>query len=231
MASIMNEDSCIIVASPDSAAVFAAAFSLWNTCREVERLDPELALGDHYNGLDQLMREIMSVANRFEIWACSHIVFEETDECWPFLLQHRFGEACLAVASPKSLADFGERDALRVAVCLGLPVRIRDGLRMPVDVTSRNPVSGSAFREWRIQTVRDLLDDEDTEPYVAGHDPFDPEYGVPYFALYGVRDDKLLEHIADRSTYDQVVKLASDLAPGVVFPSCMNFSAVSRSNR
>ncbi len=75
---------------PDSAAVFASALSLWQSCNKRVTSDQHLNLSECYNGMDQFMREIMRIANRFEAWACSHLVFDELNDVWPYLLEDKF---------------------------------------------------------------------------------------------------------------------------------------------
>ena len=65
------------------------------------------------------------------------------------------------------------------------------------------------------KTVRDDLDEGGVAPFTTDDDPFDEEFGPPYFARYGVADDGLLERIADRDTYSDALNLAQKLAPGV----------------
>lgn len=203
----------------DPAAVFACALSLWQACQERGAVEPSLNLGESYNGMDQFMREAMRIATEFEAWACRHIDFAELDEVWPYLLQDRFGNACLADLFPTKLAVFDEPDCLRVALHLRLPVRLDDNLPLPILLRAPNPVTGSVFREIQIQTVRDSIEDGDAVPFTSDDDPFDEEFGPPYFGLYGIGEDGRLEHIADRQTYSQMLSLAQKLAPGVAFPT------------
>jgi hypothetical protein len=203
---------------PDPAAIFAAALSLWEAVHERAEADKTLDLSDCYNGTDQLMREVMRIANLFETWACQHVAFDELDDVWPYLLEDKFGAACLAVILPSALAQFDETDCLRVAIGLRLPITLDDNLPLPIDLLAPNPVPGSQFREFRIQTVRNSLEDGDATPFTAADDPFDEEFGSPYFGLYGVGESGLLEHVADRNTFSDVVSLAQKLAPGVQFP-------------
>jgi len=84
---------------PDPAAVFASALSLWQVCQKHAVGDTKLNLSECYNGMDQYMREVMRVASQFETWACLHIDFDELNDMWPYLLEDRFGENCLAVLS------------------------------------------------------------------------------------------------------------------------------------
>jgi hypothetical protein len=203
---------------PDSAAVFASALSLWQVCQKLAASDAKLNLSGSYNGLDQFMRELMRIANQFEIWACMHVDFNETNDVWPYFLEDKFGEACMADLSPDSLAQFEDSDCLRVAIRLHLPINPNGGLPVPIDLRSPNPISASAFCEFRIQTMRDLIDGGAAVAFTHEDDPFDDEFGEPYFGLYGVGKDGLVEHIADRKKYSEAVFLAEKLAPGVVFP-------------
>jgi hypothetical protein len=198
----------------DPAAVFAAAFSLWESINDEAAHDPKLNLSECYNGMDQLMREVMRIANQFETWSCTHVEFNELNDVWPYLLQDRFGAVCLKVLIPTALASFDETDCLRVALQLRLPIRPEDGLPVPVDVWIENPINESPFRQFRIQTVRNHVEDNEVVPYTVDDEPYDPDYGEPYFALYGVEEDGRMEHIADRTTYADAVSLAEKLAPG-----------------
>lgn len=210
----MSEPSTL----PDPAAVFACALSLWNACQQSASIDARLNLSDSYQGIDNLMRAIMSIGTRFEAWACENIVFDELVEVWPYLLDDKFGEICLRVLLPSSLDQFNDDDCLRVALLLRLPVRVRDHLRVPVDIVADNPVTGSPFHAFRILTVRDRIEEDDTEPFTSDDEPFDEEWGIPYFALYGVGADGFREHIADRRTYAEAADLVQKLAPGLRLP-------------
>lgn len=205
-------------ADPDPAAVFACAISLREACLKSAEADPKLNLSDCYNGMDEFIREMMRVANLFEAWACAHVVFEGFSDVWPYVMEDKFGNACLESILPSALAEFDDSDCLRVSLRLRLPVQADDKLRVPVDVRAPNPIASSEFRAFRIQTVRDDLDGGDMVPFTTDDDPFDEEYGPPYFALYGVGDTGLLEHIADRDTYSDALNLVQKLAPGVALP-------------
>jgi len=165
------------------------------------------------------MREIMRTATEFEIWACDHIRFDALEAVWPYLLEDRFGNGCLAVLLPTGLTDFDETDCLRVALHLHLPIRLDDKLRLPIFLRAPNPVIGSAFREIQIQTMRNSAEDNEASPFTFGDEPFDEEFGPPYFVLYGIAEDGLLDYITDRQTYSQILSLAQKLFPGVTFPN------------
>jgi hypothetical protein len=212
-----TEDAAI--EAPDPAAIFASALSLWNASREQENSDDGLDLSESYNGMDQFMREVMRVATTFETWACSRIDFAVLDEVWPYLLQNKFGEACIAVISPTELHHFDDSDCLRVAMHLRLPIKFDDKLPLPVNVTVPNPIHGSGFREFRIQSMRDAVSDNYAAPYTLDDDPFDADFGAPYYALYGIGADGLLEFIAQRKSYSDAADLARRLAPGVNLPT------------
>lgn len=164
------------------------------------------------------MREVMRIGEMFEKWACQYVVFEELSDVWSYFLADKFGEAYLALLLPDSLAGFDEDDCMRIAFYLRLPLRADGSLCLPVDVRSANPIDGSEFKAFRIQTVRDILADSGVVPFTENGDPFDEEFGAPYFGIYGVGDDGLMEHIADRGTYLEALSLTRKLAPGIELP-------------
>ena len=202
----------------DPAAIFAAALSLWQACHEAAEKDPSLNLSDAFNGMDQMMREVMRIAEVFERWACQHIKFEELEDVWPYRLEDRFGDACLKLVMPPGLVEFDQEDCLRVALEMRLPIRLHDGLRIPINIIVSNPIADSTFRQFRIQTVRDHREGGEVHPFRSGDEPFDDEFTAPYFALYGVDTDGMSEHIADRQTYWDVAALVRKILPGVHFP-------------
>jgi hypothetical protein len=202
----------------DPAAVFAAALSLWEACNEAAKNDSSLDLSGKFNGIDQMMREVMRIADLFESWACSHVVFEQLDDVWPYRLENDFGPTCLKLIHPEGLIEFDEDYCLRVALELRLPLRFSDGLRVPIDVRVANPNPDSEFIQFRIQTCRDHCQDGDSHPYWIGDEPFDEEFTAPYFSLYGVAIDGLCEHITDRRNYAEITALARKLDPDLRFP-------------
>jgi hypothetical protein len=62
--------------------------------------------------------------------------------------------------------------AFRQAVQQGLDELVR-GEGVPINLSAPNPVSQSPFRELRILTVRDSIEDGDLTPYSSDDDPFD----------------------------------------------------------
>jgi hypothetical protein len=213
-----TEGSTFEGSESDPAAVFASAVSLWQACHAVMLKDASLNLSECYNGIDELMREVMRIATQFEQWADRHIWFEALDDVWPYLLQDKFGQACLTILSPAELRQFDDEDCLRVALQLKLAVKLDNSLPVPVDVVGANPIVESAFQRFRIQTVRTSLEDDDIAPFVVDDDPFDTSFSRPYFGIYGVDEEGLLEHIADRPTYDEALSLVRKLAPGIDLP-------------
>jgi len=105
-----------------------------------------------------------------------------------------------------------------VAMNMEVPLMYRDGRNLPLDVSAPNPVAGSAFVRWRIQTVRLHAEDEEMVPMVYGDEPHDTDFEPPVVALYGVDAEGLLEHIRDSDSYAEARSLVMKLAPGVVFP-------------
>lgn len=201
----------------DPAAVFACASSLWEACQKCAN-DDRINLSECYNGMDQLMRVVMRIANQFEAWSCSHVKFAEISDVWPYFLENKFGKACLDAMLPTGLESFNDSDCLRVAMCLRLPIILDDKLPIPFDAIATNPVPNSPFQKFIIQSVRNANDDNDVMAYTIDDEPFDDNFGEPYFGLYGVCEDGLLEHIADRKTYAEALALAKKLAPGIDFP-------------
>lgn len=201
----------------DPAAIFACALSLWIECMRHSQSDRKVNLTECYNGADEFMRVIMRAGTEFENWACTHVEFEHVDICWIYLLERRFGEACVALKNVTSLSEFSEKDCLAVALRLRLPVIAAGALPVPVDESAENPISRSDFSQFRIQTMREDSDGN-VEPFTFVDDPFDDKFGPPFFGFYGVHDDGLLEHIADFKTYADTVAIARRLAPGVQFP-------------
>lgn len=169
--------------------------------------------------MDELMRVVMRIANRFETWSCQHIDFDEMDAVWPYLLEDKFGEACLDAMSPINLAAFNDLDCLRVAMRLHLPI-IQDGnLLVPCDVIADNPMPNSPFRKFRIQTVRnENEEDGGVVPYTMDDEPVHENFGEPYFGIYGVYEDGIVEHIADRKTYSEALSLIKKLVPEIDLP-------------
>lgn len=202
------------VESVDPAAVLGAAVSLWQACQR----DPRPDLSARYGGGDQWMREVMRAATLFETWATRHVCFDEFDDCWPYLLEDRFGTACVELVGAEGLASFDERDCLRVALRLRLPVIGSGALIVPLCVEAENPIAGSDFRRLRIQTVRCAAGEDFVAPMTVDDDAFDEEFGPPFLALYGVDVDGRLEHIADRRSYVDARELVLRLARGIAFP-------------
>lgn len=203
---------------PDPAAIFAAALSLWNVRQQWRLQDSSRDPSNLLNGTDAFMRVIMRIATGFEEWASRHVAFEHLDDRWPCLLEDRFGHAAMDSLGVGNLGDFDERTCFRVGLRLGIPLKHSDELRVPVDVTAINPTPNSPFIAFRIQTVREAVGTDACVPYTADDDPFDEALGSPFFGLYGVEEDGILEHIADRQTYLDAISLAEKIAPGVSFP-------------
>jgi len=204
--------------SLDPAAVFACAVSLRDACEQAAKLN-NLNLSEVFQGMDQFYREAMRIAALFEEWACEHVVFEEMCDVWPYLLEDKFGVACLQSMSVEDLRGFDADDCLAVAMQLLLPLKYKDAQpRLPLDVLALNPVPASLYTHWRIQTIRCLSGDDSFEPMTYGDDPLDPEYEPPMIALYGVNAEGLVEHVKDFSSYADALALVRKIAPGIDFP-------------
>jgi len=201
----------------DPAAVFACAVSLHEAC-ETHANESGLNLSECFNGIDQCWREMMRIGTLFEAWACENVVFEVLTDVWPYQLRDHFGRACLQRVSVEHLAGFEVEDCPRVALGMKLPVWYREGNHLPLCLTVLNPVSGSAFVQFRIQTVRWHQEDEDWAPLEADDDPQDPDFETPVLALFGVDAAGHSELVRTFATYAEARAMALKLAPGVASP-------------
>lgn len=203
--------------SADPAAIFACALSLRDACMKSSAFHG-WDLSECFHGGDEFLRQMMRIGQLFESWACKHVVFEELTEVWPYLLEDHFGTACLRVLAVSELPHFAEDDCLRVANQLRIPVQFDESLFLPLDLRAANPVSGSAFAEYRIRSVWEDLEDHNVEPIMFEDDPADDNYGPPFLAFYGVSTNGEMEHIKDFARYADAVGLALKIAPGIQFP-------------
>lgn len=202
----------------DPAAILGAAVSLKNACELSAAHDPGINLSECYNGGDEFMRQVMRVATLFETWCCEHVDYSQFPDVWPYLLEDKFGNACLEVMFVTGLAEFDQMACLRVAAQLRLPVKVIAGLAVPVDLAADNPNGASPFRRFQIRTVRLHNEDSFISQYTPDDDPDDEEFGAIFFGLYGLDADGFAEHIADRNNYAAAYALAARLAPGILFP-------------
>jgi len=203
--------------SADPAAVFACAVSLRDAC-EGKAAIHGINISATFHGGDQFWREVMRIAALFESWACENVAFDAMEDVWPYLLEQKFGAACLVHVNVDGLTTFDVMDCPVVAMSTNLPLWYRDGFKLPLKLSAPNPVSGSSFVRWRIQTVRKLQEEDEMVPMVYGDDPHDAEYEPPLIALYGVDAGGLLQHIRDSESYTEARTLVAKLAPGVDFP-------------
>lgn len=204
---------------PDPAAVLACAMSLHDACVAFAKAAPSVNLNTAYHGGDEFLRQMMRVGSLFETWAGEHVVFEHLTDPWPYLLQDRFGPACLEVMGAGQFGHFGEDDCLRVALGLRLPLRADGTLPVPVLVEAENPLHGAGFSRLRIQTWRkEVGEDGGICPYGEGDDPLDEEFGPPFSAVYGVRGDGRAEYLTDMVSYREAREWLVDLLPGIGLP-------------
>lgn len=215
--------------SVDPAAVFGIAESLWRACHRAVASDATMNLSETYSGIDGLMREVMRVGVLFERWATRNVQFDELTDVWPYLLQDRFGPAAIDTVGVAGLGTFGENDSLRVALRLRLPVRLSGSAVVPIDLAEDCAATSTGYRKYRIQTVRWSTNSDEVVPFTADDDPFDAEYGPPFFALYGVTAEGKSEHVVDRPTYASMFALVRMIAPTVSFPDEPVFCGQERS--
>lgn len=201
----------------DPAAVFAGAKSLFDACHDHASHTEDCNLSDEFNGVDELMRVVMTVATEFEQWASAHVAFNELGEVWPYFLEDQFGSAVLKSISLAALTSFDEHDFLHVAAQLALPLRLSEGFVLPINLRASNPVTNSTFKELQILAVRFCEMDGSTVPLDVHDDPRE-NWSEVVFGLYGIGEGGLAEHIADRSSYAAVRGLALAVAPGIDFP-------------
>lgn len=171
------------------------------------------------------MREVMRIGTLFETWSCANIDFDQLCEVWPYYLGDNFGATCLSMKSAQDLASFTAFDCLLVALRLRLPVRTISDLPVPVDLRAKNPVSDSSFASFRVQSVRASADGKEVTSFTCSDDPFSDAFGSVFFGFYGIGNDGLSEHIADRNSLEDALELAEKLAPGIEFISisrCLN---------
>jgi hypothetical protein len=206
------------VCDTDPAAILGAALSLKTACEDMARKE-RVNLSECYNGGDEFMRQVMRVATLFETWCCEHVDYSQFSDVWPYLLEDKFGDACLEVMLFAGLAEFDHRACLRVAAQLRLPVKVVAGLSVPVDLRADNPNGASPFRSFQIRTVRLHNEDNFISQYTPDDDSDDEKFGVIFFGLYGLDEHGIAEHIADRDSYANALSLAVKLAPGILFPS------------
>jgi hypothetical protein len=121
-ASSLKSTTILSSIATDAAAEFAAALSLWRACESLEETSL-INLSECYDGVDQLMREVMRIAHLFERWASAHVEFAELSKVWPYLLEDQFGTACLQLLPVEALHQFSEADCLRTALQLKLPLK------------------------------------------------------------------------------------------------------------
>jgi hypothetical protein len=204
----------------DLAAVFACALSLHRACSDHQDGNPTFNISEAYHGFDQFMREIMRVGELFETWAIAHVLFEELEEVWPYLLEDRFAGACLTTRSPASLSSFDVTDCFSVALKLKLPLHGKNGLPIPIDLLRQNPLTSSRFKSYQIRSVREHVAEKEVHSFGLHDDPTDKSYGEIFYGLYGIEESGEAEHIADRSSYAEARSLAHAMIPSLDFPEC-----------
>ncbi len=105
----------------DPAALLGAAMSLYLEGHKQANAEGN-NLSDTYSGGDEFMRQCMRVAEVFETWAGDHVDFDGTVDCWPYLLEGKFGRAVIELAWLFTLDTFKPEHCQAVAKRLGLPL-------------------------------------------------------------------------------------------------------------
>ncbi|MBE7498106.1 MAG: hypothetical protein HS117_24460 [Verrucomicrobiaceae bacterium] len=119
---------------PDPTAVFACAVSLRDACEEKAAVCG-INLNDEFQGGDQFWREVMRIAELLETWACENVAFDALEDVWPYLLEEKFGCACLEHVHVDGLTTFALMDCPMVAMNMEVPLMYRDGRNLPPDGT------------------------------------------------------------------------------------------------
>jgi hypothetical protein len=202
---------------PDPAAIFGGALSVWTACHEMEERETTVDLSDTFNGLDELMRVAMAIATRFEMWSCDNVEFDRLSDWWPYKLEMELGKTCLELLGLEALPKFSDDDALPVARRLQLPLRPGTKRWLPLHVHAANPTPASIFTGFYIRTMREANDGSGIYPFTEDDDPSDPDFGIPFYGIYGVASSGMSEHIADRKTRSQAIAMVEKLIPGVHF--------------
>jgi hypothetical protein len=205
------------IPKPDPAAIFGGALSVWTACHEMEKRETTVDLSDRFNGLDELMRVAMGIATRFEIWSCNNVEFDRLSDWWPYKLEMELGKTCLELLGLEALPKFGADDALPVALRLQLPLKPETKRKIPLHVHAANPIPEATFSRLYIRTMREACDGSGIYPFTEGDDPCDPDFGVPFYGVYGVDSSGMSEHIVDRSTHSDAVAIVEKLIPGIHF--------------
>lgn len=81
-------------------------------------------------------------------------------------------------------------------------------MKTPLDIAVINPIKTATFKTLRVCTARNTGEnsvEQVTEPYE------DDRHAATFIALYGVKEDGTLEHIADRKNQPQMAFLLSHL--------------------
>jgi hypothetical protein len=205
------------IPKPDPAAIFGAALSIWTACHEMEGKEATLDLSDTFNGLDELMRVAMAIATRFETWSCHNVEFDRLSGWWPYKLEMELGKTCLELLGLEALPKFGDDDALQVALRLQLPLKPGAKRWIPLHVHAANPIPGATFTGLYIRTMREAKDGSGVYPFTEKDEPFDPNFGVPFYGIYGIDSSGMSEHITDRSTRSDAIAIVEKLLPGIHF--------------
>jgi len=114
------------IRSNDLAAEFGAATSLrlmaWALAHKHGN-----SLSEAYVGVDEFTRQCMRIGREFESWCCVYVDWDVgIDECWPYLLEDKFGAVAIAAAGGECYVRWlGPADWPKIARKLKLPLRYK----------------------------------------------------------------------------------------------------------
>jgi hypothetical protein len=100
-------------------SAFAASHSLYNAVQELCKQNNS-DLSGAYDGGVGLMQECIRIGAEFDVWADSNVEFDRMTDCWPYLMDDRFGAVAVEVAGGElSLKDLGSHSWPLIAQKLG----------------------------------------------------------------------------------------------------------------
>jgi hypothetical protein len=106
----------------DPADIVAVIISLNDTARELSK-SGNADISEAYQGVDQFMRETIRVAEQFEQWACSHVLFDDFGEVFPYFIEDKFGKALHELYGITCLRDINSDAFPKIAEHLHIPFK------------------------------------------------------------------------------------------------------------
>lgn len=114
-------------------SAFAASHSLYVAVQELCKQNNS-NLSEAYDGGVGLMQECVRIGAEFDSWADSNVEFDRMTDCWPYLMDDRFGAVAIEVAGGElSLGELGSHSWPQIAQKLGavLSTDVDAGILLP----------------------------------------------------------------------------------------------------